>query len=194
MGEGRHTRLVRASVITALWVVLGYAGTVLPSAAADAAAFQQAITSCRPIADLAARAACYDYIVDRTLPPGMKPSANLVQPAQPSLANPAGVAAASAQPAPSAPAPAQAEKPPSEAEFGLQAAETPQITVEVANVAYSDSKKLRFTTTAGIAWDQTDDTSLRWPGVGDKVVIKATMIGGNRCKVGRHWVACKRAR
>jgi hypothetical protein len=164
-----------------------------PGAGAEDA-FKAAISACRPIGEAALRAACYDGVVDRSL------AAQASTGAQPKPA--ASQAMAPAQPAEAAPRnsgtpsvhAATVASPPSEMEFGLATEAQREVTVEIANVAHNDDRKLRFTTTSGVTWDQTDDTFVRRLAPGDKVIIKETMVGGYRCKLDRHWASCKRAR
>lgn len=89
-----------------------------------------------------------------------------------------------------------------EREFGLPEHETEEakseigeITVEIASTGVASGGKLRFVTSEGAVWEQTEGAPVSPPKPGTTVTIKRNFMGGNVCKIGE-WtnMRCRRVR
>lgn len=132
-----------------------------------------------------------------------RPVEALARPVEPRKAAPQQAASASASSSASAQTPASphvASAQPSDpkASYGLPQQENKnavkQVTVEVASTGLSSTGKLRFVTTDGMVWEQTDGDPAPSPKQGSKVKITNGAMGSHWCQISQ-WtsVRCERS-
>ncbi len=98
-----------------------------------------------------------------------------------------------AAPSPASSAPVAGEL---RASYGLPhstAKDLKEITVKIASTGLSGNRKLRFTTTDGMIWEQTIGPVPEAPKTGAEIVIRSAAMGGHWCQMDKwHAVRCKR--
>lgn len=159
---------------------------------ADDISLQQKINACHAISDRDTRIACYDRLAEpasAALPMNATPQASAAPvPSSPMVSKPQPASSvASAPPAPPivSPQPSAPQSASTAQTSESLRSDTDEIVIAVSNASLV-GKKLTFTTSDGITWDQTDDRPVRqMPAAGDLVKISRGYLG-YMCKFSKH--------